>query len=45
VQIIQDVITESTIEENRGGLTRRVRTNGVFIGMQTAAAYSVLCPR
>jgi hypothetical protein len=45
VQIIQVVITESTIEDNRGGLTRRVRTNGVFIGVQTAAAYSEFCAR
>ena len=45
MQIIQVVITESTIEDNRGGLTRRVRTNGVFIGVQTAAAYSEFCAR
>jgi hypothetical protein len=45
MQIIEVVITESTIEDNRGGLTRRVCTNGVFIGVQTAVAYSEFCAR
>ena len=45
MQIIQVVITELTIDDNRGGLTRGVLTNGVFMGVQTAAAYSEFCVR